>query len=266
VFYFSGHGAREVAGGREQSWLLPSDTDLDDLSTAALSSDALLAYFNRIASKRQAIIIDACHAGGIGSAKGSRSVISKGLGASALKTLSEGAGRVLLTSSKSEESSWVLPGEHNSVFTNALLEALRGNAIDRGDGLVRVLDVFDYVSSEVPKRASQNPIFHAGDLQSNFALTRRDVAPEGTAIDINALAAMFSDLYPAGPKDERIWSRAGGDLSRLDLSGSGFAQWHSALSKANAGGGGLTIADLLLEASREFPEHPVLSIYVDGAE
>ena len=35
--------------------------------------------------------------------------------------------------------------------------------------------------------------------------------------------------YPVGPTDNQIWSRAGGDLSTLDLGQTGKASWHSAV-------------------------------------
>ena len=63
-----------------------------------------------------------------------------------------------------------MPAMDNSLFTHFLLEALRGNARTRGDGLIRVFDVFDYVSEEVPARGRQHPIFKATDLENNFPI------------------------------------------------------------------------------------------------
>jgi hypothetical protein len=188
----------------------------------------------------------------------------KGFGKSGIEALSQGAGRVLLTSCRPDEVSGILGGARNSIFTAALIEAVLGGAIDRGNGLVGVLDVFDYVSAEVPKRRDQHPIFHAGDLDGNFPVARRkpEQAPPS---DINTLAALFAELYPAGPRDERIWARAGGNISRLDLSGSGFAQWHAALTKARAGGGGLTLKALYAEALKDFEGNPALSTLLSNA-
>jgi hypothetical protein len=55
-----------------------------------------------------------------------------------------------------------------------LLEGLRGKAAGP-DGAVRILDLFTYVSTEVPKLKDQHPLFK-GTLEDNFAIA---VAPAG---------------------------------------------------------------------------------------
>lgn len=74
------------------------------------------------------------------------------------------------------------------------------------------------------------------------------------------LEGIAGELYPKGPTDSEIWSRAGGDVSMLDLNQSGRAAWHSALRKLRQGGGGLTISfnSLLSVMRSDFPSHPVL--------
>jgi hypothetical protein len=63
------------------------------------------------------------------------------------------------------------------------------------------------------------------------------------------------DLFPLGPTDQDIWLRAGGDLSRLKLSGNGRAQWFAALRQLSLGGGGLSRENLISAALDEFPAH-----------
>lgn len=262
LFYFSGHGERAVFADKEQSWLLPHDADLTRLEATALASTEIVALLDAIRAKRQVLMIDACHAGGIGSSKGAENASPKGFGAYGMDALARGAGRALLTSSRADETSAILPGARNSVFTTALIEALGGATIDRGDGLIGVLDVFDYVSAEVPKRIDQHPIFHAGDLDSNFALARRPATTPSSAPTIGDLTTLFTRLYPAGPLQDDLWSRAGGDVSRLVLTGIGAAQWHSALNKVRLGGGGLQLDDLLHAAAADYPNHPELTAFL----
>ena|ERR1700728_3738030 len=45
-------------------------------------------------------------------------------------------------------------------------------------------------------------------------------------------------LYPKGPEQNDVWRDAGGNLSHLDLSGSGQTQWSRALRQLELGGGG----------------------------
>ncbi len=53
-----------------------------------------------------------------------------------------------------------------------------------------------------------------------------------------ALERVAVELYPRGPAENEIWTRAGGDISVLDLNVIGRAAWHSALRKLRSGGGG----------------------------
>ena len=51
-----------------------------------------------------------------------------------------------------------------------MLDALKGAAGTEGDGLIRVFDVFSYVSDKVPAEANQHPVFKAHDVENNFPL------------------------------------------------------------------------------------------------
>jgi hypothetical protein len=78
---------------------------------------------------------------------------------------------VVIASSGAEEYSYVFPGMQNSLFTHYLLEALRGQGPQRGDGLIRVFDLFDHISENVPNRQPrQHPLFKTSDLHHNFAV------------------------------------------------------------------------------------------------
>jgi nucleoside phosphorylase len=74
------------------------------------------------------------------------------------------------------------------------------------------------------------------------------------------LEGIAAELYPKGPTDAEVWSRAGGDLSVLDLNLSGRAGWHAALRKLRQGGGGRAVSlNSLLSAMRsDFPNHTAL--------
>ena len=60
-------------------------------------------------------------------------------------------------------------------------------------------------------------------------------------------------LYPKGPDDQNVWKRASGDLSDLDLRGSGKDQWVAAIDKLRHGGGrGISAASLLNTMQKDF--------------
>jgi metacaspase-1 len=89
----------------------------------------------------------------------------------------------------------------------------------------------------------QHPIFKASDLEDNFpvALDRGGTKSAGLGRQASErwreLEQILADLNPAGPTDQDIWARAGGDPSRLKLSGTGRANRFAALRTLKLGGG-----------------------------
>jgi uncharacterized caspase-like protein len=269
VIYFSGHGAQFTEGNSVASALVPVDCTLTDLQGTTLVEAELSAALAAIRAKRLLVLIDACHAGGAGVLKGKiKHEAQLGFDEKSLQRLATGTGRVIIASSRSSETSLVLSGSRNSVFTAQLLEALKGKARTTGDGLIRVFEVFNYVAEQVrgavPGR--QHPIFKASDLEDNFpvALDRGGTKAAGASRGEQPerwrkLDQIMSDLYPSGPTDQEIWSRAGGDLSRLKLTGTGRANWFGALRTLKLGGGGHIDQYSLLDAALDdFPQHPEL--------
>lgn len=276
--YFSGHGTVFTSLGRDDSALLTVDSDLSDVAGTAISSGDLATALGQIKAERVLVFIDSCHAGGTRIAKGltydQEHEFKSGYSETAFAKLAVGRGRALMASCRADEESGVILGARNSVFTTALLAGLRGAAEKDGSGVIKVFDLFEYVADEVPKSVAddQHPIFKADNLEKNFpvALSRGGrKSPSGdpkpsTAGDgdrWSELERCLVELYPAGPRDQELWTRAGGDLSRIQLYGSGQATWHSALRTLKQGGGGRNISiDSLVAAAREdFPKHQQLT-------
>jgi len=271
IVFFSGHGARFGSGPDETSALVPVDCRIGDLEGTTLQESELSSAIAKIAAKRVLVFIDACHAGGAGVLKsGQGQQIQLGFSEKSLQLLAQGAGRVIIASSRATETSLVLNGARNSVFTGRLLEALRGKAYTAGDGLIRVFDVFEYVSKQVrgtvPGR--QHPIFKATDLEDNFPVSLYRGGTKATsntqlpAVDLwREFHDVMADLYPGGPADQDIWVRAGGDVARIKLSGIGRADWFAAMRTLRLGGGGQDISALALldTAIGDFPHHPGLA-------
>ncbi|QUX93512.1 peptidase [Marinomonas sp. A3A] len=278
--FFSGHGGRFGEPGNEDSLLATVDTDLDDIRNTSISSDELAHAFSQIKSKRFLVFIDACHAGGAAIAKtfsdDKSNVLKSGFSQNTFEKLAVGTGRVLIASCRDEEVSNVFTNARNSVFTTTLLDGLRGAADKDASGLIKVFDLFNYISDEVPKLISdtQHPIFKADNVENNFAIalnqggnkslntstqSTQSVNPE-IQPEWGELEKLLIELYPMGPEDEEIWSRAGGDLSRLQIRRSGQAAWHVAIRTLKQGGGGLNIniTSLVESAIEDFPNHPDL--------
>jgi hypothetical protein len=179
LFYFSGHGGRFLSGPFSGHYLLPFDCNPADFGQTAISGDELTSRLRSIQAGRLLAFFDCCYAGGTGEVKEATlqpESFEDGFPESYYERLAQGAGRVIMASSRSDEVSLILPGKPNSLFTQALLEALGGEARTRGDGLVRVFDVFEYISEVVPLQGNQHPIFKASDLENNFPIA---LSPEG---------------------------------------------------------------------------------------
>ena len=273
VIFFSGHGAIIGDPADPESALLPVEWNGRTPETTSLSETEFSSALRRISAQRLLVLIDACHSGGAGSFKSAGTGESPALGYNekSLGRLAQGTGRVLIASSRADETSLVLPNAPNSVFTSKLLDALRGQGRKSGDGVIRVFEIFNHVAQMV-KRAvpgRQHPIFKASDLEDNFpiALDRGGVKSDAPAVASRAVPEVWAqlgnimpDLYPAGPMDQEVWARAGGDPSRLRLSGTGRAIWFAALRTLRQGGGGAGIRrESLIEAALEdYPHHQEL--------
>lgn len=267
VVYFSGHGAQWTTGGDPGTYLCPPEFDTSLPRETGIEAEELSEQLNQIPAGRLLVLVDACHSGAAASLKGNTENLTKwAFGGPKLEALAQGKGRVIISASASDESSVILPNHRNSLFTEVLLKGLQGAVDDRSDGLIRVLDLFHYLSETVPAAYSkQNPILTTR-TQDNFPVSLRkggflksaenQVAEPPPTISTNPreLEELLVSLYPQGPLDQEIWSRAGGNVATLKLGSNGRAAWHSALRLLNQGGGGpaITIRSLVTEALSEF--------------
>ena len=274
VIFFSGHGANLGDPADPESALLPVESDPRKLDTTSLSESEFSSALQRFAAQRLLVLIDACHSAGAGSFKATQAAEQPALGYSekSLGRLAQGIGRVLIASSRASEESLVFSNDRNSVFTSHLLNALRGQAWTRGDGFIRVFEIFNHISEMVRRQVPglQHPVFKASDLEDNFpvALDRGGVkstpSPPVSAADPDIwslLGDIMPALYPAGPMEQEIWARAEGDPSRLHHNETGRTAWFRALSTLRRGGGGSGIRreTLIRTALEDYPHHPTLS-------
>lgn len=174
IIFFSGHGGRIESGPQTGNYLIPIDTDPADLKKTAIDSETFTQLLGEIKAGRLLVLFDCCHAGGTGEIKDflpdAIPDFKAGLDERYYDQLATGQGRVIIASSRSTEASWILPDMRNSLFSHYLLEALRGQAHTYDDGLIRILDIFNFIAEAVPQRCSQqHPILKA-ELEANFPI------------------------------------------------------------------------------------------------
>ena len=189
--YFSGHGGRALESGTWRAYLCPREADPDDLAHTAIPGDEFSTLLAAIPAGKLLVMLDACHAAGSAELKATDGTVvwKAGLPDDYYEALSQGSGRVVIASSKEDQFSYVRPQGDLSLFTYHLLQALRGKAAVRGDGLIHVLDVFHYVNEAVQAdEPKQTPILKVKDLDLNFpiALDRggKGIGPTPAMVDV----------------------------------------------------------------------------------
>ncbi len=168
LLYYSGHGVVNKSDG--SYYFLPYDMRTPVLSSLLRAED-VAAQIEMVRPRRLLVILDCCHAGGMG-IKGDDLFAQQGLDKTAapaearsVVALMRGQGRAVLSSSTATESSYVRSDRKMSIFTYHLVEALTGHAQPDGETEVLVSDVMSYVSRRVPKSAreeydvTQTPVY-----------------------------------------------------------------------------------------------------------
>jgi len=170
LIYFSGHGYQVASPTGEFYYLLPHGYDLDRLYQTAISGAEFTDRLRAIPAQKLLLLLDCCHAGGVGEAKAPGLQLAKSpLPPEAQSLLAEGSGRVLIASSQEDELSFA--GKPYSAFTLALTETLCGVGVAKKDGYVRVADLALHAREVVPERTKsrQHPVLHF-EQADNFAL------------------------------------------------------------------------------------------------
>jgi Caspase domain len=179
IVYYSGHGWLEQSTGGY--YLIPHDFDRYEWRDTALSADDLNQALQAIKAKRLLVILDCCHAAGIASAKDPEAPLQLPKGVipapdpkGILDILQKGEGRVVFTSCRGEEKSWIRQDNAMSVYTYHLIEALQGAASQAGASEVTVFDLANHLGEAVPATATamgkqQNPRVEMRDTE-RFAI------------------------------------------------------------------------------------------------
>jgi uncharacterized caspase-like protein len=110
--YFSGHGGQIKQGANKGQYLLPVDVTYpgdDELAGSAISGTELTAALNAIKARRLTVVLDCCHAGGIGQPRaliGADPVVN-GVSDGYLDQLKAGSGRVIISATRGSDLAFV---------------------------------------------------------------------------------------------------------------------------------------------------------------
>ena len=181
TIYFAGHGSPESPDSPNNLFLLPYDTQYDNIAATGFPMwDIGTALDRFIKAKKVVIIADACHAGGIGQSfdvarRSNRAIKVNPIG-TRLQDLSKVEDGVCVISASSEKQlsqeseNW---GGGHGVFTYFLLKALKGNADYNNDNRVTLGELILYVPEQVRSatKNAQSPIV-AGKFDTALTIGR----------------------------------------------------------------------------------------------
>lgn len=156
LLFFSGHGAKEGA----ETYFLSCNAESNDLFASAVDFDIIRSALKRLKDKKCRIIIfmDACHSGSMYGIRSSAETFS----------MSEPDIIGFYSSTEAQKSNESEQWE-NGIFTKALLEGIKGKAVDEEGNIT--LDALElYIRNQVRQATNgrQMPIFE--NRQGNFIL------------------------------------------------------------------------------------------------
>ena len=219
LLYFACHGSidPEIT---ERCYILPYDTDLDELESTSLPMDQIRTSIrDYLKAERKIIIADACHSGNI-VGDGTRSSQSLEIVNNYLKALANSLeGTALLTSAEAREvaregKEW---GGGHGVFTHYIIEGMKGEADGYGggqeDGIISIGELFEYVSNKVREATSymqhpligsspfdrKLPIIFLESVKQKFAELEAKIISEinqGNYAEVNLLSDKAIELDP----------------------------------------------------------------------
>jgi hypothetical protein len=235
LIYFSGHGYQIVSSTGEFYYLLPYGYDTDQLYQTAISGGEFADRLRAIPAQKLLVLLDCCHAGGVGDAKAPGLQMTKSpLPPEAESLLAEGSGRVLVASSQKDELSFA--GKPYSAFTLALIETLSGVGVAKKDGYVRVADLALHAREVVPGRTKgrQHPILHF-EQADNFVLAYYaggETQPKGLPFTVE----------PEIEPEPGVWSIQGGIGVSISGDVSRSAIGDEVIQFGDVSGGQITVA------------------------
>lgn len=222
LIYISSHGAQIATGAWAGEYLLPVDTEITSdaqLAATAIAGAELAAALEAIPARKLLVVLDCCHAAGIGILKAvSSAQLKDGLSPAIYERLASGQGRAVLASADREEKSYILPGERNSLFTQHLLAGLRGD-IASEDGLIRLFALFEYVQPKVTAaHHAQHPVFKA-ELRENFPVALRLAGqPKAPAQAVDGFVyEAYLSFADKEPDAAWVWTKLVPELEKAGL-------------------------------------------------
>ena len=152
LFYYSGHGIKHA--DNQSVFLAARDTVIGGLHATAFDTDGQLRHLlNHTKAAHKVVLLDCCFSGSFSA----RARLSGGMRAEPRRGKHE-QGTFILTSSTHLQASKVQGPDEPSVFTEVLLDGLRGGAEGGEDGWLTTSELSRYAMAEMARRRQHTPV------------------------------------------------------------------------------------------------------------
>jgi uncharacterized caspase-like protein len=163
TIFYSGHG---IVDAKQTYYLTTTDTKLGGVpgkrtvvENSAISQQELLGKLRALKANRVLLIFNACHSGEVSPVLDADGAPFSGQNPPADTTaaaLATGSGRVIITACREQQYAFVGAGTQ-TIFTQALLEGLRGEGVGSRGGYISAFDLYTYLYYAVGEAVQQLP-------------------------------------------------------------------------------------------------------------
>ena len=196
--FFCGHGGY---GDDGDYYLTTHDTRVRHGKVASgtgLRESELIERLRAVKARRLLLLVNACHSGELSPTLGPGASTFGDTplpGATAAALLATGEGRIVITACRDQQVSWIGPGAL-SLFTQALVDGLRGEGTRSSRGYVSAFDLYLYLYDSVKEAVAQR----YGETQEPELTVLKGVGP--FAVSLFRGATTLGDFDSTAPPPE----------------------------------------------------------------
>jgi len=151
--YYVGHGAPSIKD--REGYLAPADVSPDYVENTGYPLDLFYANLGKVPARSLTIVVDACFSGETPDVAGRVTSFLRNASPLVVAPVTEelpANATVMTAASGSQIASW-FPEKKHSLFTYYLLKGLKGEADADRDGTIKLSELQQYVSTNVPPTA-----------------------------------------------------------------------------------------------------------------
>ena len=220
-----GKGLKPEEENQSHYYLVPNNFDPKKFRETWVHATELKQKLREMKSRRLILFLDCCHAEGMTKAGDSLRVndLKKRLKnpEGMVHRIDDGQGISIVSSCRSDELSWILSEEPNSLFTTCLLEVLRGeHKATYTEPYIRMTEAVQYIMKRVPeKKPVQRPFVNL-QLYDDFILS---CIPEHLNSNVEIAEEVAGGTDKSSPKEVVTAFRESDNSKNLMLFVHGFS-------------------------------------------